>query len=435
MMRILMLIMITTCFLTSSFAQEYGVELDSAFKARFDDVNGGWLCADAGYSLALMDGRTLWLYGDTFIGEKDGQGGIQPGYHFIKNSAILDDRQSLTTLYTGTPSDPEAFIPTGDTTWYWPEHGLVQNDTIKLFMGRFTHVDRGTPGFNFGFVGMDVVWLDPETFEVIGSRHLSYTDSSGVRYGNQLMKQGDYIYIYGRKDEVFDGVTFKMPHVARVRGNLNNSWEFYNGEKWVDDPAQTQRISGQAVAEQYAVFKRDTTFYLLTHEAFLGKRIFLIPGKTPGGPFDNLQKEVIYTTPESYNTYNSWIHPQFTEEDEFLVSYNVNGGFADIVDNSNQYRPRFLRLDFSPDTVTALNDPRMQLEAAAYPNPVSGRLNIQVASDRECQAALYDSHGRMVLEKHFKRNNTLDVTGYPSGVYHLVLRVGNKMYHQNILIQ
>jgi hypothetical protein len=415
--------------------QPYEVEEDSAFKARFDEVQGGWLCADASYSLHLPDGRTLWLYGDTFIGGKDADGSILPGFHFIKNSAILDDGESLVTLYSGTPSTPEAFIPTGDTTWYWPEHGMVQNDTIKLFMGRFKSVDRGSPGFNFGFVGMDVVYLSPETFEVIGSRHLSYTDSSGVRYGNQLLQQGDYTYIYGRKDEVFDGVTFKMPHVARVRGNLNNAWEFYNGRQWVDDPAQSQRISGQAVAEQYAVFRHDSLFYLLTHEAFMGKDIYLIPGSAPHGPFDNMEREVIYTTPENYNTYNTWIHPQFTRNDQYLVSYNVNGGFSNIVDNHNLYRPRFLRLDFSPDTATTVGEPMERLQARAYPNPASMRLNIRVQHTGQCVAALYDNNGRLVMEQYFKNTLTIPVTGYPAGVYHLRLQAGNKMHQQNIIIQ
>jgi len=415
--------------------QPYEVEVDSSFKARFDQVQGGWLCADASYSLHLPDGRTLWLYGDTFIGEKDSDGSILPGFHFIKNSAILDDGQSLVTLYSGTPSSPEAFIPTEDTTWYWPEHGMVQNDTIKLFMGRFKSVDRGSPGFNFGFVGMDVVYLSPETFEVIGSRHLTYTDSSGVRYGNQLLHQGEYTYIYGRKDEVFDGVTFKMPHVARVGGNLNNAWEFYNGREWVDDPARSQRISGQAVAEQYGVFRRDSLFYLLTHEAFQGKDIYLIPGSTPQGPFDNLERKVIYTTPENYNTYNTWIHPQFSEGDKYLLSYNVNGGFSNIVDNHNQYRPRFLRLDFTPDTTTFIKNPLSRLEARVYPNPVSRRLTVRVESARECTAALYDNSGRLVMERYFKNDLAIPVAGYPAGVYHLKLQTGDKVYHQNIIIQ
>ncbi len=435
MKSVLLIIIWTGFFLSSLFGQQYEVTVDSAFKARFDQVEGGWLCADASYSLHLPDGRTLWLYGDTFIGEKDYQGGILPGYHFIRNSAIVDQGGTLQTLYSGTPSSPKAFIPTGDSTWYWPEHGMVENDTIKLFMGRFKSVDRGTPGFNFGFVGIDVVWLSPENFGVIGSRHLGYTDSSGVRYGNQVLRHDGYAYIYGRKDENIEGVTFKMPHVARVEGNLSNPWQFYNGNEWVNDPAKSQRISDRAVTEQYAVFKRDKRFYLLTHEAFLGKNIYLVPGNAPEGRFNNLQQQVIYTTPETYNTYNTWIHPQFTDDGEYLLSYNVNGGFSDIVDNTNLYRPRFLRLDFTPDTATTLDKPSSGLEASVFPNPASAVVNIRVEEDHRCVAALYDNNGRLVAREKFTGSTSILVSGYPAGVYHLRLRADKQMHRQNIIIR
>jgi hypothetical protein len=38
----------------------------------------GWLAADAAISLLLPDGKTLWLFGDSFIGEKNGEFGIIP---------------------------------------------------------------------------------------------------------------------------------------------------------------------------------------------------------------------------------------------------------------------------------------------------------------------------------------------------------------------
>jgi len=45
---------------------------------KFNNVEGGWCAADATISLPLPDGKTLWLFGDTFIGEKTGLFSINP---------------------------------------------------------------------------------------------------------------------------------------------------------------------------------------------------------------------------------------------------------------------------------------------------------------------------------------------------------------------
>jgi len=65
---------------------------------------GGWIAADATYSIYLPDGRTLWLFGDTFIGEVEEDNSIAPGVVMIRNSAVIQDGDSLRTLYGGTPA-------------------------------------------------------------------------------------------------------------------------------------------------------------------------------------------------------------------------------------------------------------------------------------------------------------------------------------------
>ncbi|MGA2033133.1 MAG: DUF4185 domain-containing protein [Thermoguttaceae bacterium] len=53
----------------------------------------GWTGADAAGTIDLGDGRTLWLFGDTWIG-KVVQGGHAPGSHMVNNSIALQDADS-----------------------------------------------------------------------------------------------------------------------------------------------------------------------------------------------------------------------------------------------------------------------------------------------------------------------------------------------------
>jgi hypothetical protein len=68
---------------------------------------------------------------------------------------------------------------------------------------------------------------------------------------------------------------------------------------------------------------------------------------SPTGPFEN--KRVLYCTPESSDvifTYNSFVHPELSDEGELRISYNINSfDFSLLFKNADYYRPKFIRID------------------------------------------------------------------------------------------
>mgnify|MGYP006919341302 CR=1 FL=1 len=60
---------------------------------------------------------------------------------------------------------------------------------------------------------------------------------------------------------------------------------------------------------------------------------------------------MLYATPEidkNIFTYNAVAHPQFYENGDLLISYNVNSfEFADLFRDATIYRPRFVRAPLS----------------------------------------------------------------------------------------
>ena len=370
--------------LGACFAQ---VSPDPVFNALIRTPNGGWIAGDATYSIALPDGTTLWLFGDSFIGTAMPDSSIAPGAAMIRNCAIHQIGDSMQAVFQGSFENPDAFVLTAhpDSTWFWPEHGLMENDTLKIFFSEFQE-GSGVPGWNFEFKDTWLVKLRYPEFEVLEMDLVPYYPQNEVMYGNQILEVDGYNYIYGRRDGPNNVAN---AHVARVPiGNMGAPWEFFDGGGWSSDPDASAWITFQAVSQQYAVVEHQEKFILLTQQIWLGTEIYTMTSGQPEGPWGNFTK--VYDTPLPFAdqfTYNAWAHPQFNEDDQLLVSYNSNGDFWQIFSNVELYRPTFIRVPFTMiDTTfypTGVNDKPGDWERSVvvyqnHPNPVDRSTTIRI---------------------------------------------------------
>ena len=79
----------------------------------------GWRGADAAYSVALSGDRTLWLFGDTFLGPDRRTAAL------VHNTIGVQDGPDptvarLVTHHGGTAEAPTPFFPTQPGSWLWP---------------------------------------------------------------------------------------------------------------------------------------------------------------------------------------------------------------------------------------------------------------------------------------------------------------------------
>lgn len=426
------LISLLTVFISGS---TLAVETDSVFHKQFRQEIGGWIAADATYSIFLPDGRTLWLFGDTFIGEVDENNAIIPGSKFIRNSAVIQDGDLLETLFTGSRSDPSDFIPSAhpDSTWYWPDQGVVDDDTLRIFLAKFRKKPDAPAGFNFEHAGNDIAnftWPDIEFINVVP---VNSHPVNQVYYGNRVLEDSGYLYIYGRR---YDDPEWNIPypHVARVdKGDLmSQQWEYYDGLAWSNDPQATKRINDFQVSQQYSVSKYKGKYILLTQNIWLLPEIYTFTSDSPVGPWAS--KRLIYTTPETEQdmfTYNAYAHPQFDEDANMLVSYNTNGDFWSIFNNVELYRPRFIRVpymnmdyDFWPNGIKQMDNGKL-LSPVIFPNPVTdfASLRMELRAPGFVSIELIDIDGR-VLESIPPRKYSqgiqsleLDLQLLPPGIY------------------
>jgi len=106
----------------------------------------GWLGGDAAYSIPLDRSTTVWLFGDTFVGDRRSANGM------IHNSiAIRKCERTCEVSYWWSgvhTSHPDAFFKTSKSNYFWPLDGFVHNGTLYVFLEQM----RATPeGGAFGF--------------------------------------------------------------------------------------------------------------------------------------------------------------------------------------------------------------------------------------------------------------------------------------------
>ncbi|NQU33507.1 MAG: DUF5005 domain-containing protein [Bacteroidetes bacterium] len=378
-LRLFAILFFQVCIVSSSIAQ--GIP-DSTFNTLLRTENGGWVAGDATYSLELPDGRTLWLFGDSFIGTVNPDSSLAPGASMIRNCAVLQSGDTMTALYQGTFNDPIDFVETNtpDSTWYWPEHGIVEDDTLKIVFSEFG-TNGGTSGWNFEYRNAYVVSFTYPEIEFVEQIQLPYFELNGVMYGDRIMNFDDYTYIYGRKEE---NPSNNIPsvHLARSNvGDLLGDWEFYDGNNWFAEPEVSKKLTDHPVSQQFGVFQHQDKFVMITQEIWLGTKIYSLVANQPEGPWSNVT--VLYETPYPFPdmlTYNAYPHPQFDENNELLISYNSNGDFWQLFNNIELYRPNFFRIpyttihpSFTPTNVSQIADSDL-LELKCYPNPAHGMI-------------------------------------------------------------
>ena len=195
------------------------------FNTMFNTYGNGWTGADATYSIPLPDGRTVWLFGDSFLDTVYADYS-RPGSDLVRNTFVVQTGTSLTTLVTNTIDDPEAFVSTPDPVneWYWPGDGTVIGETLYVYMEYFIKTGGGIFDFPAG-------------------------------------------NIYGTK-EFWNGSTWTTTEPASNVGRL-------------------EKQSGLSldVSAQYAVFYHAGKYRLVTQEGFLGPTIYTWESTSPKGPW------------------------------------------------------------------------------------------------------------------------------------------------------
>ncbi|MGB7191482.1 MAG: hypothetical protein WBD10_15200, partial [Acidobacteriaceae bacterium] len=144
----------------------------------------GWLGADGAYSVSLGSGRSLWFFGDTFVGAPGAKSRKQPTA-FVRNTVGISQcsGQHCTFKYywrgQNTAKPGEIFAAPGKD-WFWPLDGFIYKGTLYVALMQM-HAD-GSGAFGFAFSGSQLAsiqnYTDPPSQWTVRYQPLNTGDSA-----------------------------------------------------------------------------------------------------------------------------------------------------------------------------------------------------------------------------------------------------------------
>ncbi|MHC4638569.1 MAG: DUF4185 domain-containing protein [Planctomycetota bacterium] len=343
---------------------KYSVETMPQYDALFTKEKG-WTGADGAYSVALSNTVTLWLYSDTWIGN------VVNGQHkdatMINNTIALQSGEdpsaaSVKFFWQRTKDGkPAAFItPADGVGWFWISHGVIADEKLYLFLVQIVETDEKSI-FGFRQIGTSLAQIDNPYDDPLNWRIKQYKVPFGryskngtLFFGSAVMKDGDFVYIYGCDENWKKGMDERYMIVARMSSDKIadfEKWRFWDGANWVTDVKKASGLFKGTAAEYSVSFEPTIKKYVAVYTEYgMSADILIRVSDTPVGKWSEPYK--IYECPEykwhkTYFCYAAKGHPELSNPDELIITYACNStDFWQMTADVRIYRPRFLKVKF-----------------------------------------------------------------------------------------
>ena len=316
-----------------------------------------WVGADVASSVDLGSGRTLWLFGDTWI-DPSGRG-TRRGARMVSNSVAIqtgtDPATSAIAFYWGRAVDgsPAAFFPDRGAESLWFGNGVRVGDRLVLFFARTLRTGTGIGFENVGWTAVIVENPDAEPSAWHVRPLETPTNPLGIVVGFAAVLQlGEHVYALGSQDPVKSHPIYaaRLPAEQVRRGNLLHP-EWWAGDRlgWVPDSSSAPRwpLFENGQSELTIHVDRATQWFVSvqTH-GFGASDVLMRAAPKLTGPWSAAR--MVYRPSEYYRPnvmiYAGKAHPQLTGGDLVLTYATNTFQFTEHLTDSLIYYPRFVRL-------------------------------------------------------------------------------------------
>jgi PelA/Pel-15E family pectate lyase len=309
-----------------------------------------WLGADAALSVPIAPGRTLWLFGDTFIATSDAR--VRSQAKMVRNTVAVQDGADPRTARmsfrwgAGDDGEPDSFFGRRDGRWYWPGHGIrLKEGPLVLFLYAMEKAGDGGP-LGFACTGFVLALIDHPDAPPSDWRPV-IRDAPPLGFdaipATAAVREGDHVVAVAiRQKGVHAGALVRYPAASLARGDVSGAqWWAGEARGWVEEnelgtggPAW---VLDDAGAECSLHWSERTKRYV--HVASYGFGATTIGVRTaPGltGPWS--APVTVFRPPESDAArpfvYAAKGHPELDGSDagDLLVTYAANSfTFADLL--------------------------------------------------------------------------------------------------------
>lgn len=318
----------------------------------------GWIGADVAYSVPLGPDKTLWIFGDTFVGR----------IHDGKRTQAKMIHSSIALQHVGEPPQfyypidkkhqPQSLIKSpGPRTYFWLDDGVRTEKGLCIFMQEVKWLNDSTWGFQCAGTWLTVV-DNPDAAPAlwkISKRQLPFTrlpDGQDVLLGCEILRTSNEIYIYGYSNRTNSTAVKNLILARALENNLSNTnlWEFYSNGRWTKNFDQTTPIFFGAGAEGSVSWQPFLKKFVYVYSDGLWGAILMRTADAPEGPWTAPVK--LYQCPDMKISshvfcYAAKAHPELSANNELLISYASNSdSLSEVMNDTRLYWPHFVRVTF-----------------------------------------------------------------------------------------
>jgi hypothetical protein len=322
-------------------------------------LKDGWLGGDSVSSIDLGEGRTLWLFGDSFVGSPTDADRTHA--KMIANSVGLSScgasGWSIAYDWQDAPNGPsEIFSSKRVGEKYWPLSGvMLENGEALVILARVKTVKEGDP-FGFRIEGADLAYLRPTqstpdqwpmTIEPLHAGSEWIIGSAAVRASDSIL------VLAARQAPSKDGNAMALlrlaghPHAYTLEAFAQGAWQ-----KLSD--AEPQKLFPDGSSEAGLLADSESNWLLVHSQGGLAApQVMLRVAKKAAGPWS--PAEAIARYPEmtredrryrsSAFCYAAKVHSQFSNETTLFVTYACNtADLNELQRDLSIYRPRIISI-------------------------------------------------------------------------------------------
>ena len=325
---------------------------------RMLQSTNGWLGADVAYSVPMGPDKTLWIFGDTFVGKI--QDGKRTRAKMIHSSIAIQHFGTEPQFYYPTDKNhgAQSFIKSlGPRTYFWLSDGARTEQGLYIFVQQVQWLNDSAWGFQCA--GTWLAFVDnpdapPARWKV--SMHklpfIRLPDGEDVVLGCEMLKSGNYIYNYGYSNHTNSTAVKNLILVRAPEDDLGNTnvWEFYSNGGWTKNFDKTTSIFSGAGAEGSVSWQPFLKKLVYVYSDGIWGTILMRTADAPEGPWSRPMK--LYQCPDMKFSphvfcYAAKGHPELSATNELLISYAANSeSLSEVMNDPRLYWPRFIRVTF-----------------------------------------------------------------------------------------
>jgi hypothetical protein len=314
----------------------------------------GWTGGDGAYSVPIGKDRTLWMFGDSWIGAIEDGRRIRS--RMVNNTfawqSLKDPNEPLRFIWSQHEGEPAAVLrPDSREDWYWPGCAELIDGKLYIFCKVVRRREEGAPGFQFDWFADELLQIANPVDEPTAWRieRRARIPEAAPRLGVACIVDGEYLYAYGLHREKARKPFHSPLAVARIKRKSlaamdMTAWQFRTSAGWSDAPKDLATLYADAPPEMTVCRLRGIDGLLAVYTAYgLGGDIMARHAGRPEGPWSRPVR--LYRCPEVTDKlllYGAKAHPELaTADGQLILTYCRNiGSLTEHVRRPDIYVPQ-----------------------------------------------------------------------------------------------